>query len=249
MFTLKTSAQGLTLAETVQNMQRNIAEYGPIYVCFKTTNEFMKWPWSSKPVYTGGSGVRGGHAVIIIGWGYQDDLGVDYWRIRNSWADTWAEKGYGKFRRGVNLDTIESRGVAASMPTSDFRDWSPPSCAYTGWSIKYWRRGSKLTKMKVKFGYRCNKACTLKVFFSNRLTNRDEIYTNVNGRNMEATFSGPGEHKFELDIAQQQLCYGVQKGDMWMKATADDGKGNKGVSTTFATFDQVGGLTSGPCTR
>jgi len=44
----------------------------------------------------------GGHAVSLIGWGYDDDLAKEYscdglyWIIRNSWGTNWAEKGFGK---------------------------------------------------------------------------------------------------------------------------------------------------------
>ncbi len=38
------------------------------------------------------------HAVQLVGYGTDDDLG-DYWLVRNSWADDWGEDGFIRLRR------------------------------------------------------------------------------------------------------------------------------------------------------
>ena len=72
----------------------------------------MHWKWAQNPVYTGGSTVEGGHAVTAVGWGTLGN--TDYWILRNSWGADWADHGYAKLKRGVNLDGIEC-STAASM--------------------------------------------------------------------------------------------------------------------------------------
>jgi len=49
------------------------------------------------------------HGVAIVGFGVQD--GTKYWTIRNSWGETWGEKGYYRIVRGTGacgLNTMVS---------------------------------------------------------------------------------------------------------------------------------------------
>ncbi|ERM97591.1 hypothetical protein AMTR_s00374p00012080 [Amborella trichopoda] len=66
----------------------------------------------SEGVFTGDCGTQMNHAVTIIGYGTADD-GTDYWLIKNSWGETWGDKGYMKLKRGVNLCGV---AVQASYP-------------------------------------------------------------------------------------------------------------------------------------
>jgi C1A family cysteine protease len=40
------------------------------------------------------------HAVVLVGYGHDDEEGLDFWRIRNSWGAYWGEKGYFRVSRG-----------------------------------------------------------------------------------------------------------------------------------------------------
>ena len=48
------------------------------------------------------------HDVMLVGYG--TEMGVDYWRSKNSWGATWADKGYFKIQRGVNMCGIVNCG-------------------------------------------------------------------------------------------------------------------------------------------
>lgn len=39
------------------------------------------------------------HAVTAVGYGHDEETGLDYYLIRNSWGAAWGDKGYVKFAR------------------------------------------------------------------------------------------------------------------------------------------------------
>jgi C1A family cysteine protease len=85
----------------IDQIQSDIMNNGPVVAGYQVENSFMQYRGG---VYIPGadSQVVGGHAVVIVGWGYDDRLGRGYWIVRNSWGTPWGENGYFRYAWNVN---------------------------------------------------------------------------------------------------------------------------------------------------
>jgi len=59
------------------------------------------------------------HGVLVVGYGHDDTLSVDYWLLKNSWGVTWGEKGFFRILRDMTTDGPGICGLQkeASYPT------------------------------------------------------------------------------------------------------------------------------------
>lgn len=43
------------------------------------------------------------HAVLVVGYGTDEESGLNYYLVKNSWGTGWGQDGYFKIERGVNM--------------------------------------------------------------------------------------------------------------------------------------------------
>jgi len=102
---------------TVTDMMAEIYTLGPIESGFTVYQDFESYT-SGVYIYDGTSAAVGGHAIRIIGWGYDSTQDVDYWLVANSWGSDWGENGYFQIRKGTDECGIESNALAGTAVTS-----------------------------------------------------------------------------------------------------------------------------------
>jgi hypothetical protein len=117
------NAPGTYFPDGINSMEEFIMlelyERGPLTVSMTVFQSFFSFFASSdnktrvysiydKPEF---DQLKGRHAVNVVGWG-EDDNGIKYWIIKNSWGQTWGDNGYFKIQRGINFSDIESQAGA-----------------------------------------------------------------------------------------------------------------------------------------
>lgn len=74
-----------------------VATYGPMTISVDAST----WHLYEKGVYDGGNLTNPtlNHLVQLVGYGTDEESGLDYWLVRNSWTPLWGELGYIRLRR------------------------------------------------------------------------------------------------------------------------------------------------------
>lgn len=66
-------------------------------------------------VLTETCGTKLDHGILIVGYGTDDNTGLDYWIIKNSWGPTWGEQGFMRLQRSTG-DGVCGINNLASYP-------------------------------------------------------------------------------------------------------------------------------------
>ncbi|XP_029431341.1 ervatamin-B-like [Rhinatrema bivittatum] len=94
-----------------ENMAMSVAFDGPVTVAIGSHEEFQLF--DGKGIYDGECTEKVNHAIVIVGYGTEE--GTDYWIIRNSWGESWADGGYAKVPRNVNKCLIGEEAATADI--------------------------------------------------------------------------------------------------------------------------------------
>ena len=105
----------------VQGMMRELHDNGPIPIALEVGHDFMHYKSGvyDTPAKNPKKNLEDSknhwmitdHAVVLIGWGTDEETGKDYWLVKNSWSPRWGENGYFRIARGKDLLHIESQAV------------------------------------------------------------------------------------------------------------------------------------------
>ncbi|XP_076073322.1 dipeptidyl peptidase 1-like isoform X2 [Mytilus galloprovincialis] len=96
-------------------MMKNLVENGPIAVSFMVYDDFMHYKSGIYQHTTLTNSFNPfeitNHVVLVVGYGYDSDIGNKYWLVKNSWGTKWGEDGFFRIMRGVDECSIESIAV------------------------------------------------------------------------------------------------------------------------------------------
>jgi len=104
-------SQREAMERQVKKIQIEMMTNGPLQTCIDDYANFGLF-FNAYPngIYnsTDGSPKTGGHCIELIGWGIDHATGMKYWTWKNSWGTNFANGGFARFVRGVDLAGIES---------------------------------------------------------------------------------------------------------------------------------------------
>uniref|UniRef100_H2ZLT0 Dipeptidyl peptidase 1 n=1 Tax=Ciona savignyi TaxID=51511 RepID=H2ZLT0_CIOSA len=99
-----------------EKMIEDLVAFGPIAVAIEVYPDFQQY---KSGIYHHVTSVERNsppfnpfeltnHAVLVVGYGADPSSGEKYWIVKNSWGESWGEKGFVRIRRGVDEIAISS---------------------------------------------------------------------------------------------------------------------------------------------
>ena len=91
--------------DVTPNSEQSLKEalqHGPVSVAIEADQ--MSFQFYHSGVLTSKCGTNLDHGVLVVGYG--EDNGKKYWKVKNSWGESWGEKGYIR----LSMDVSQSAG-------------------------------------------------------------------------------------------------------------------------------------------
>jgi cathepsin B len=83
---------------SVSGIQTELYNNGPVEAAFTVYEDFFNY--KSGVYYHQSGGQAGGHAIKLLGWGFDTTSGLNYWLCANSWGASWGDSGFFKIKQG-----------------------------------------------------------------------------------------------------------------------------------------------------
>jgi len=99
---------------TMQMIQQDILLYGPVTAGLWTFHDFRDYQGGVYE-HKSSTGVIAQHTVRIVGWGVDADTKKPYWKVANSWGESWGENGYFRILRGSNECAMEDQVASGTF--------------------------------------------------------------------------------------------------------------------------------------
>ena len=101
-------------------IRKEVYENGPVAVSLDATDlhsyESGIWyPEAEQDALSWDPFVFTNHVVLITGWGWDDETGLPFWNIKNSWGEDFGYDGYFHCMRGVDSIGVESLPAKCTM--------------------------------------------------------------------------------------------------------------------------------------
>lgn len=62
-------------------------------------------------VFSGECGTALDHAVLLVGYGHDEETGLNYWKVKNSWSSSWGDEGYIRIERKSGFVIFGTCGI------------------------------------------------------------------------------------------------------------------------------------------
>jgi cathepsin L len=90
-------------------LKKALAQFGPVVVLMNALPKSFNF--YKKGIYNDAScsSNKYNHAVLFVGYGRDENIGMDYWIVKNSWSKSWGENGYVKI--GLSSSFLKKKKI------------------------------------------------------------------------------------------------------------------------------------------